>query len=168
MILYEVGNLLESIEKYKLDCIMNAANGKGPMGRGIAGAIKRYGGQEIQNDAYKVCNEWDPQPGQAYCTISGKLEQQGIKCIIHSVTMKQPGGPTSYDIVSKAFRSALDLAKVCEVTRIGCTALGTGVGELNSVEVAKRMYAEIKNDDIDIIFIDFDSNFIDKIKQLHS
>ena len=99
----KAGNLFEFITELKLDGILSAANGTGPMGRGIAGAIKRYGGEEIQRDAYMVCREQNPQEGDAYSTISGHLVNQGIKKIIHAVTMKKPAGKTSIEICEKAF-----------------------------------------------------------------
>lgn len=159
-----VGNLLESIESEKLDCIQNAANCLGPMGAGIAGAIRRYGGTEIQSDAFDVCKMTRPTAGSAYCTISGKLKDQGIKNIIHACTMRNPGGVTSYKIIESAFKAAIELAKKKNLKQMGCTALGTGVGGLDSVEVAKIMKAVAKVEkDIEIIFIDFDKNFIDEI-----
>ena len=164
----EKGNLLESIEKHSIDGIMNAANGRGPMGRGIAGAIKQYGGQEIQDDAYKVCNMLDPQPGDAYSTISGKLKDQGVLRIILAVTMKQPGGRTSLEIVKNAFQAALELAKKEGITRLGCTALGTGVGGLPPEKVAEIMFSiASKFDGVDVVFIDIDENFVNKLKELN-
>ena len=50
----KVGDLLAEIENEKLDAVMNAANGYGPMGVGIAGAIRRVGGEEIEADAFAV------------------------------------------------------------------------------------------------------------------
>lgn len=166
----EQGNLLEFIEKYSLDGIQNASNGIGPMGRGIAGAIRQYGGKEIQDDAFKVCKLQDPQPGQAYSTISGKLKDQGVNRIIHACTMKQPGGPTSYVIVGSAFKTALLLAKKEGITRLGCTALGTGVGGLDSENVAELMFEianDIEDENIDIVFIDINEVFINKLKELY-
>jgi O-acetyl-ADP-ribose deacetylase len=159
-----VGNLLESIESEKIDAIQNAANCIGPMGAGIAGAIRRYGGTEIQSEAFDVCKTIHPIAGDAYCTISGKLKELGVKKIIHAATMKNPGGVTSYKIIESAFKSAIELAKKLDLKRMGCTALGTGVGGLDSVEVAKIMKKIAKAEkDIEIIFIDFDKKFIDEI-----
>ena len=164
----EQGNLLELLEKHSIDGVQNAANGKGPMGRGIAGAIKMYGGQEIQDDAYKVCNANDPQPGQAYSTISGKLKDKGVSRIIHAVTMKQPGGRTSYEDITNAFRAAISLAKKEGITRLGCTALGTGVGGLDPELVADIMFDKASSEKgIDVAFIDIDEKFINKLKELY-
>lgn len=159
------GDLLALIEELNLDSIQNAANGIGPMGRGIAGAIKRAGGNEIQADAFRVCNDVDPQPGDAYSTITGKLKSKGIKRIIHAVTMKQPGGPTSYEIIRMAFESALALAKKENIKHIGCTALGTATGGLDPVKVADIMLdIASKITGIDVSFVDIDDRFIKRIK----
>ena len=165
MVKAEKGNLLESIEKFGLDGILSAANGKGPMGKGIAGAIKREGGDEIQADAYAVCKAEDPQEGDAYSTIAGSLEEEGIKKIIHSVTMKQPGGRTSVEICGKAFESALKLAEEEGIKNLGCTALGTGVGGLDAREVARIMLPLAQKSKINVAFMDFNADFIDELQK---
>lgn len=172
----EKGNLLESISKYKLDCIMNAANGTGPMGRGIAGAIRKYGGDEIMHDAFNVCADIDPQAGDSYITISGKLKEQGIKCIIHAVTMKKPGGYTDYEIVENCFSDALDLVASMnevwsngeKVKRVGCTALATGVGNLDPKKVANIMFRIAEYHELEICFMDFDEIFINELIRLEN
>lgn len=164
-----VGNIFDFINSEQLDTLMNAANGIGPMGKGIAGAIRQQGGREIQIDAFKVCKMNDPQPGDSYKTISGRLETKGIKRIIHAVTMKNPGEKSSFDIIEKAFDSSLKLAIKSGSIKIGCTALGTGIGGLDSVIVAQKMF-QIANKYkklIDIVFVDYDKNFINEIKKLN-
>jgi O-acetyl-ADP-ribose deacetylase len=166
--LAEVGDVFNNIEKYEIDGIMNAANGIGPMGRGIAGAIRKHGGNVIQKEAFLRCIEQDPREGDSYVTGSGSLSQKGIKSIIHAVTMKEPGGPTSYEIVGNAFKSALDSAVRYNIKKIGCTALGTGVGNLNSSMVGTIMHGIAEHywkDMIEIYFFDFDTKFIDSINR---
>ena len=164
MIIAKNKNLLKNLKNEKLDAIMNAANGTGPMGAGIAGAIRKFGGKEIQNDAFKVCKELDPQPGDAYVTIAGALP---IKMVIHAVTMKRPGGETSYIFIYNAFKSVLKRAIKEKIKRIGCTALGTGIGGLDPEIVGKIMYnVAVKfQDKIDVIFMDFDKSFIESINE---
>lgn len=163
------GNMLEKYVDLGIDGIMNAANGIGPMGAGIAGAIRKYGGKAIQTDAFRVCSQLDPQPGQAYVTVPGTLR---VKRIVHAVTMKEPGGPTSYDTIEKAFANAMKLAQEVGIKRLGCTALGTGVGGLNSGLVATIMFKTAKylienaSVEIDIVFMDFDEGFTGTIRHL--
>lgn len=164
MITKYVGNIISLIEELKLDGIQNGANGRGPMGAGIAGAIKRAGGYEIQADAFHVCKQLDPQPGQAYSTISGRLKNRGIKRIIHAITMKNPGSPSSYEIIEKAFPASIQLAQTEGIQKFGCTGLGTGIGALDPVKVAKIMSKIAKQfTGIDIVFVDLDKDFIDNI-----
>lgn len=162
-----VGNLIELIDFFKLDGIQNAANGVGPMGRGIAGAIKKFGGNIIQTDAYCMCSISNTNPGQAYATISGNFKDLGVKKIIHAITMKNPGGYTDYDTIEKAFKSSINLAKIEGITKFGCTALGTGVGGLNAVKVAEIMGKIAKEEkELEIIFIDFDEDFIKTLNEM--
>jgi O-acetyl-ADP-ribose deacetylase (regulator of RNase III) len=159
-----VGNLLNMIEELQLDGLMNAANGTGPMGRGIAGAIRKAGGDEIMHDAFAVCAKLDPKQGQAYSTISGSLKKRGIKRIIHAITMKNPNDPTTLQVARDAFESALRLARIEGITRLGCTALGTGVGGLDPEGVAMAMESVLDNWqghlEIEVYFVDFNEIFI--------
>jgi len=160
------GSLLEKISEFKLDGIMNAANGIGPMGAGIAGAIRKAGGVEIQSHAFKVCEKLNPQRGDAYFTTAGSLEEQGVKYIIHAVTMKSPGEHTTYNVINKAFKAGLALAKDKGITRIGCTALGTGVGGLDTTTVAGLMTPIADQAEIEVVFMDYNFSFIQKIHTL--
>ena len=158
-----VDSLLNEIILEKLDGIQNAANGIGPMGRGIAGAIRSMAGAVVQTEAFRVCREVNPQVGDAYSTSAGYLSRLGVKRIIHAVTMKYPGGECTLKDVYKAFNEAIFLAQDEGIKRLGCTALGTGVGGLDSEKVGKVM-AEIALDSpISIVFLDRDSKFIESV-----
>lgn len=164
------GDLFKHIEEYQIDSIMNAANGKGPMGAGIAGAIRRWGGVEIQRHAMNICSQQidGVKHGDAYSTTSGKLNMRGVKRIIHAVTMEKPGGYTDYDIIDRAFKNALILAIGSNCNTMACTALGTGIGGLDPVKVADVMYPIAKdNSEIKIVFADFNHEFIDRLKELN-
>jgi len=161
-----LGNLLEKTERYRLDGIQNAANGIGVMGAGIAGAIRSAGGIEIQQDALRVCELEKPEAGQAYATMPGALGSRGIKYIIHAVTMKQPGGDTSLSVVRKAFSSALVLATTLGIKRLGCTALGTGIGGLDPNGVAIAMFSIAQTiTSVEVVFVDFDVEFIRELRK---
>lgn len=168
IVFVQPGDLLEFIEKQQLDGIMSAANGRGPMGIGVAGAIRRAGSVKIEVDAYNVCNKYNPQRGDAYYTIAGDLEERGIKNIIHAVTMKNPGEGSSYEVIESAFRSAIRLAMDRGIRKMGCTALGTGVGGLDPIKVADIMFEiadeiNIDQNNIGIAFIDLNQIFIERI-----
>lgn len=141
-----------------VDYIVNAANGIGPMGRGIAGAIKRAGGSDVERDAYKQCRELDPQTGDVYFTAAGRLP---YKKIIHLVTMKEPGGPTSYEVVRECLETLVEVCKTRDIKRVALPALSTGVGGLDKGQVAsifKKVLSPIE--DIEFLIVDIDKEFI--------
>lgn len=141
-----------------VDYIVNAANGVGPMKRGIAGAIYRAGGSDVERDAYAQCRKLDPQPGWVYFTTAGKLP---YKKIIHLVTMKQPGGPTSYEIVRKCLETLVETCKARDIKKVALPALSTGVGGLDKGQVAsifKKVLSPVE--DIEFLIVDIDKEFI--------
>lgn len=141
-----------------VDYIVNAANAVGPMGSGIAGAIRRAGGVEIQEQATIMCSKSDYQPGEFYITSAGRLS---YKKIIHLVTMKNPGGQTSYEIVEKCLKSLISYCRLVNIKRIALPALGTGVGDLDLKKVAE-IFVEILEpiEDIEFLVVDIDPMFI--------
>jgi O-acetyl-ADP-ribose deacetylase len=138
--------------------ICNAANGIGPMGGGVAAAIRKTGGKEIEAEAIKVCQEQNPMPGDLYVTHAGTLPFQGI---IHLVTMKQPAGPTSYDVVQTCLHNLVVYCRKQGIDKVALPALGTGVGNLDKTKVAaifKEVLEPVK--DIEFIVVDIDEEFI--------
>lgn len=141
-----------------VDYIVNAANGLGPMGTGIAGAIRRAGGQVIQDEATLICSKHNYQPGDLYITTAGRLP---YKKIIHLVTMKYPGGVTSYEIVEKCLKNLISYCRLMNIKKVALPALGTGVGRLEREKVAK-IFKEILGpvEDIEFLVVDIDPLFI--------
>lgn len=129
---------LGDITKLEVDAIVNAANSHLIMGGGVAGAILRAGGKEIQQEANKKA----PVPiGKAVATTAGKLK---AKYVIHAPTMERPAMPTSKQNVRLATRGALECARQLGVGSVAFPGMGTGVGGLNLEEAAEVMVAEIK------------------------
>ncbi|MCM8763108.1 MAG: macro domain-containing protein, partial [Candidatus Omnitrophica bacterium] len=64
-----------------VDAIVNAANNKLVMGGGVAGAIKKKGGKEIEEEAVK---KGPIKIGEAIETKAGRLK---AKYVIHAATM---------------------------------------------------------------------------------
>ncbi|MFN7065858.1 MAG: ADP-ribose-binding protein [Aquificaceae bacterium] len=128
------GSLLE----VKADAIVNPANSYGLMGGGVAGVIKRVGGQEIEREAMQR----SPIPlGFAVLTTAGRLPFKGV---IHAPTMEKPAMETTEDKVRKAVRSALELADSIGFECIAMPGMGTGVGRLPKSVAGKAMVEEIK------------------------
>jgi len=150
------------------DVIVNASNGVGIMGRGVAGAIRSVGGFEIQDEAKKICKGKPKEPGECYITGPGKLSENGVKRIYHAVTMKYPGGYTSLDIITKVVNNIFIQLLLDNVESVALTALGTGIGSLDYYSVARIMVRCAKEYDniFNIYFVDQNEYFINKVNEI--
>ena len=109
------------ITRLEVDAIANAANTMLRHGGGVAGAISRAGGPEIQAES----NEKAPIGlGEAVETTAGALP---ARWVIHAATMEL-GGPTSAQIVRAATAATLRRADELGARSLGLVAFGTGVG----------------------------------------
>jgi len=146
------------------DVIVSIANGIGVMGRGVAGEIREAGGEEIQNEARRICKGKPKNAGECYVTVPGNLSANGVKYIYHAVTMKYPGGYTSLNIISKAVESIFAQLLLDEVDSIAMTALGT----LEYSSVANIMVKHAKKYDniFEICFIDKNESFIKEVNRI--
>jgi len=156
------------ITDIKVDSIVNASNALGIMGAGVAGAISRAGGPEVQSEARQVCKKRDIEAGMCFGTTPGELSQKGIKKVYHAVTMKLPGGQTGLDIVRKAMDAVLHMAITQKMKSIAFPGLGTGIGGLDKITVAALMVRVARNymDVIDIYFVDRSQEFISEVERL--
>ncbi|MFO7152403.1 MAG: macro domain-containing protein [Bacillota bacterium] len=151
------------ITKAEVDVIVNAANGMGPMGGGVALAIKRAGGKEIEEEAIEVCKKLDPRPGDVYVTSAGALK---AKYIFHAVTMKRPAEPSSVEIVRKCLHSLLEKAREMKIKSMALPALATGVGGVPKKDVAKVYKEVLENvEDIEITVMDVSGEFIKYLEE---
>ena len=102
------------------------------MGGGVAGAIKRKGGEIIEQEAMRQ----GPRPvGEAVITSAGSLR---ARYVIHAAVMGQDLSTNSTAIL-KATRSCLRLAETNEIGSLAFPALGTGVGGFPLSEAAEIM-----------------------------
>jgi len=117
-----------------VDAIANAANTDLRHGGGVAGAISRAGGPEIQSES----DELAPiECGDAVATGAGNLP---ARWVIHAATMVL-GGPTSADIVREATASTLRVADEIGAKSLALVAFGTGVGGF-PLDAAARIETE--------------------------
>jgi O-acetyl-ADP-ribose deacetylase (regulator of RNase III) len=117
------------------EAIVNAANNHLWMGAGVAGAIKRKGGIEIQREAV---SKGPVKTGEAVITGAGKLK---AKYVIHAAGMGQDL-QTDAQKVKDATRSSLELADSHKISSIAFPAIGTGVGGFPVSECARIMVGE--------------------------
>jgi O-acetyl-ADP-ribose deacetylase len=120
-----------------VDAVVNAANTELVLGSGVAGAIRRRGGPEIQ----KACDEHGPVAlGAAALTPAGELP---ARFVIHAAAM-EPGGRVSEASLRAATRASLELARAQKLRSIAFPAIGTGVGGFPVQRCAEVMLEEAR------------------------
>ncbi len=130
--------VIGDITKLEVDAIVNPANSQLIMGGGVAGAILRAGGGQIQKQALRKA----PVPiGRSVATTAGRLK---AKYVIHTPTMTRPAMPANLEDVKAAMRGALACARRMHVLSLAFPGLGTGVGGLNPQDAANAMVEEIR------------------------
>ena len=122
------GDITES----DVDAVVNAANNHLWMGAGVAGAIKRKGGQAIEAEAV---SKGPIRVGDAVITDGGKLP---ARYVIHAAGMGTDLR-TSPELVEACTRASLEVAEENSLGSIAFPAIGTGVGGLDVNTVASGM-----------------------------
>ena len=133
-----VRTYIGNITTLSVDAIVNAANSDLWMGSGVAGAIKRKGGDIIEQEAMA---QGPIKPGEAVITSAGSLS---AKHVIHCAGMA-PGEPATYDSVKSSVQEALRLATENELTSIAFPAIGAGVGGLSKEQSTKAVVEAIED-----------------------
>jgi O-acetyl-ADP-ribose deacetylase (regulator of RNase III) len=125
------------ITEQEVDAIVNAANNHLWMGAGVAGAIKRKGGKEIEEEAMKKA----PIPvGEAVVTGAGKLK---AKYVIHASVMGQDL-ITDEEYIRNATINSLKTAEELKIESLAFPAFGTGVGGFPMDKCAEIMIGAVK------------------------
>lgn len=126
-----VGDLTES----DTDAIVNAANNDLQLGGGVAGAIRRKGGDTIQQE----CDAIGSIPiGGAAITGAGKLRARHV---IHAASM-QLGGRTTAQALRSSTAHSLRIAAENGLASIAFPAVGTGIAGFPMKECAEIMLRE--------------------------
>ncbi len=127
-----------SITSEDVDALVNPANSFGYMGGGVAAAIKRVGGREIEEEA--IANA-PIEIGHALATTPGSLK---CRAVIHTPTMRNPGERCSEENVYQATAAALELACELGFKSLAFPGMGTGVGRLPFEKAASAMVKALK------------------------
>jgi O-acetyl-ADP-ribose deacetylase (regulator of RNase III) len=119
-----------------VDAVVNAANNDLELGGGVAGAIARAGGPQIQAE----CRAIGPiEVGDAAITGGGKLK---APFVIHAASMRL-GGRTSADSLRGSTRRSLEIANQRGLRTIAFPAVGTGIARFPLDECARIMLEEV-------------------------
>ena len=129
----------------EVDAITNAANTQLKHGGGVAAAIARAGGPDVQRESNeRESNEKAPIGlGEAVETTAGDMP---ARYVIHAATMEL-GGPTSSEIIARATRSTLRKADELGCRSLALVAFGTGVGGFPLDEAARLMVGAVREHD---------------------
>ncbi len=109
------------IAALEVDAIGNAANNALWMGSGVAGALKRAGGDEIEREAMA---KGPIEVGDAVATGAGRLH---AKHVVHGAVTGQDLR-TSADLVRRTTARCLEVAEELGARSFALPAFGTGVG----------------------------------------
>jgi O-acetyl-ADP-ribose deacetylase len=120
-----------------VDAIANAANNHLWMGAGVAGAIKRAGGAEIEREAVA---KGPIAVGDAVATGAGRLRARHV---IHGAVMGQDLR-TDAELVARTTRRCLQVADELGCRSLALPAFGTGVGGFPLAECARLMVGEAR------------------------
>ena len=120
------------ITSIDVDAVANAANNRLWMGAGVAGAIKRAGGEEIEHEAVQ---QGPIEVGEAVATSAGRLP---ARWVIHGAVMGQDLR-TDAELVRRTTDSCLRLADELGAESLALPAFGTGVGGFRLDECARVM-----------------------------
>jgi O-acetyl-ADP-ribose deacetylase len=135
----------------EVDAIVNAANLSLWMSTGLAGEIKRAGGDAIE---FAAVRQAPVEIGDAIVTPAGRL---AARVVIHAVSLDRDRR-TNAEIIDRAVRSAMARARELKVTSIAFPAMGTGVGGFPLDESARVTVNAVRDELADspsIAFVTF-------------
>ncbi len=108
------------ITEMQTDAIVNAANARLILGGGVAGAIRKKGGPEIQQECNKIGGTF---VGGAVITTAGNLK---AKHVIHAVGPRMGEGNEDQKLTNATLNS-LKLADQNNLTSISFPAISAGI-----------------------------------------
>lgn len=131
-IIFQQGDITEMA----VDAIVNAANTDLLLGGGVAGAIRRKGGQAVVDDCARI---GPIALGGAAVTTGGNLK---AFYVVHAASMRL-GEPATADALRSAVRTSFERAEEKGFKSIAFPAIGTGIAGFPMDECARIMMEEM-------------------------
>jgi putative ATPase len=132
--------LRADLTRQEVDAIVNAANEHLDHGGGLAGAIVRAGGGEIQDESDRWVAEHGPlAPGRAAVTGAGRLP---ARFIVHVAGPRYQEGQDNAGLLSTAARAALDAAAAEGCRTVALPAISAGVFGYPPADAARVVATE--------------------------
>jgi O-acetyl-ADP-ribose deacetylase (regulator of RNase III) len=123
----------------EVDAIVSPAATSLWMSTGVAGEIKRAGGDVIE---FAAVRQGPARVGDAIATPAGRL---AARVVIHAVSLERDRR-TSGPAIDAAARNALRCAAELSLTSIAFPALGTGIGGFPLAEAARITVEAIRDE----------------------
>ena len=125
------------ITQLEVDAIANAANDHLWMGAGVAGAIRRAGGDEIEDEAVAL---GPIKVGDAVATGAGRLP---ARYVIHGAVMGQDL-QTNGKLIGRTTLRCLEVSDELGLESVALPAFGTGVGGFPLDDCARIMVDAVR------------------------
>lgn len=123
----------------EVDAIVNPASTSMWMSTGVAGELKRTGGDSIEFAALRLA---PVGLGEAVVTPAGRL---AARFVIHAVSLERDRR-TSAAAIDRAARSAMARARELGLTSVAFPALGTGIGGFPMDEAASIAVEAVRDE----------------------
>lgn len=115
------------ITEIEADAIVNASNSSLVLGSGVAGAIRRKAGPEVQKEADRLRRERFPDGvpvGEAVATTAGDL---AARWVIHAVGPVYAAETDPAALLASCYRNSLLVADEIGASSVAFPAISTGV-----------------------------------------
>ena len=127
-----------------VEVVVNAANAELRIGGGVAGAIHRKAGPELE----KACRPLAPiEPGEAVITKAFNLPNQYV---IHTLGPVYGRNKPEVELLASCYQNSLDLAEEYEIKKIAFPAISTGAFGYPLKEAAKISLQTIKETAVEL------------------
>lgn len=149
------------------EAIVIEINGTCFLHRGECSRVSQEAGDKLKTQVQKIARASHLEPGHWFSVPSGDLRKRGIKQVYFVVTTKFIGGLASLHCLTDPLRQVLESAINENLKSIAITGLGVRQGGLDGSAVARTLVQAAKDYDnqIDIVFLDTISEFIDSVKK---